>query len=115
MARSYPTDIIAQGRTVLESWQSIDAQLKFGTLTTEGMDGQLEQAAPIERQIDKLEGLLTDMRNQRDALYAGLWDSVTRVRVGMKAIYGRDSSQYEMVGGTRFSERKPTSRYKPAA
>jgi len=28
----------------------------------------------------------------------------------MKAIYGDDSSQYEMIGGTRLSERKSPAR-----
>ena len=43
----------------------------------------------------KLEAQLTDKRNQRDALYTAIWDKVKRVRNGMKAIYGDDSSQYK--------------------
>jgi hypothetical protein len=39
-----------------------------------------------------------------------LWDKVKRVRKGVKANYGDDSSQYEMVGGTRTSERQPRTR-----
>lgn len=50
------------------------------------------------------------MRNQRDALIAMTWDQVKRVRTGVKGIYGDDSSEYEMVGGTRLSDRKPRSR-----
>jgi hypothetical protein len=49
---------------------------------------------------------LTDKRNQRDALYTQIWDKVKRVRNGKKGIYGDDSSQYEVIGGTRLSERK---------
>jgi hypothetical protein len=33
-----------------------------------------------------------------------------RVRAGVKANYGDDSQQYEMVGGTRMSERKTPRR-----
>jgi hypothetical protein len=56
------------------------------------------------------------MRNQRDALYTELWDKVKRARSGVKANYGDDSSQHEMVGGTRLSERKsPTRKTKSAA
>lgn len=58
----------------------------------------------------KLEAQLTDKRNQRDALYTSIWDKVKRVRNGVKAIYGDDSSQYEMIGGTRLSERKTPTR-----
>jgi hypothetical protein len=39
-----------------------------------------------------------------------MWDKVKRVRAGVKANYGDDSSQYEMVGGTRLSERKSPTR-----
>lgn len=34
--------------------------------------------------------------------YEGLWDKVKRVRNSVKANYGDDSSQYEMVGGMRL-------------
>jgi len=58
---------------------------------------------------------LTDKRNQRDATNTALWDKVKRARNGIKANYGDDSSQYEMVGGTRASERKPRTRKAVAA
>ncbi len=56
--------------------------------------------------MDALGAQLTDARNRRDALYTAIWSKVKRVRSGVKGIYGDDSSQYEMVGGTRLSERK---------
>jgi hypothetical protein len=66
--------------------------------------------------MNTLEAQLTNLRNQRDTLYTELWDKLKRVRNGVKANYGDDSSQYEMVGGTRRSERKaPTRKIKTAA
>ena len=54
-------------------------------------------------------------RNQRDLVYNGMWDKIKRVRAGVKANYGDDSQQFEMVGGTRTSERKsPTRKAVPA-
>ena len=35
---------------------------------------------------------------------------ISRARMGIKVIYGDDSSEYEMVGGTRLSDRKPVAR-----
>ena len=67
-------------------------------------------AATLESQMASLEAQLTDARNRRDALYTGIWDKVKRVRNGVKAMYGDDASQYEMIGGTRLSERKPPTR-----
>jgi hypothetical protein len=66
--------------------------------------------------VNALEAQITNMRNQRDTLYMELWDKLKRVRNGVKANYGDDSSQYEMVGGTRRSERKsPVRKAKTAA
>jgi hypothetical protein len=46
----------------------------------------------------------------------GVWDKVKRVRAGVKSIYGDDSSEWEMIGGTRLSERKsPTRRVQVTA
>ena len=56
------------------------------------------------------EDQLTNLRNQRDTINQSLWDKVKRARAGVKANYGDDSSQYEMVGGTRLSERKSARR-----
>jgi hypothetical protein len=39
-----------------------------------------------------------------------MWGKVKRARAGVKANFGDNSSQYEMVGGTRLSERKPRTR-----
>ena len=61
-----------------------------------------------------METELTDKRNQRDDVCVTLWDQVKRARSGMKAIYGDDSSQYEMIGGTRVSDRKAPVRKKAA-
>src|SRR3972149_11255307 len=84
---------------------SLAGILGAGTLT---MD--INQARGIEEQMTNLENQLTNLRNQRDAINQFLWDKVKRGRAGVKANYGDDSSQYEMVGGTRLSERKSARR-----
>lgn len=62
-------------------------------------------SATLESEMSRLEAQLTDKRNQRDTLYTQIWDKVKRVRNGVKGIYGDDSSQYEMIGGTRLRVR----------
>jgi hypothetical protein len=49
---------------------------------------------------------LADKRNQREQLCIAIWDKVKRVRASVRGIYGDDSTQYELVGGTRMSDRK---------
>lgn len=44
----------------------------------------------------------------------GLWESIKRMRTSIKGLYGDDSSEYKLVGGTRRNEYKRTPR-KPQA
>ncbi len=106
----YPTDVLEQAQSVANAWDQIDEEMAFGELTLSALTGELSSAAPIQSQMDALETQLTDLRNQRDTLFVSIWDKVKRVRNGVKANYGDDSSQYEMVGGTRLSERKSPTR-----
>ena len=109
-AKPYPTDILEQAQSVLNAWRQIDETMTVGTLAVGTLAADITQAAETASQLDALETQLTDLRNQRDTLYTELWDKVKRVRSGVKADYGDDSSQYEMVGGTRRSERKSPAR-----
>ncbi len=102
-----PEVIVAEG---LEAWKKIDPALTIGNLTQAALAADLERVRSLQAGLDKLDAQLTDRRNQRDAALASLWDKVKRVRSGVKAIYGDDSSRYEMVGGTRKSEREKAMR-----
>jgi len=104
--KSYPNDVIEQAQVVSNAWTQISPSLAFGSLNASALNATLSAATAVQAQITSLETQLIDLRNQRDDLNAGIWDVVKRVRAGMKAIYGDDSSQYEMIGGTRMSERK---------
>jgi hypothetical protein len=82
----------------------------FGAMTANAFSVEIGLTTSLEAQITALEAQLTDKRNQRDAQKLVLWERTKRVRNAVKGIYGDDSSQYEMVGGTRLSERKPRKR-----
>jgi hypothetical protein len=53
------------------------------------------------------------LRNHRDDQTVKVNELCTRARSGVRAFFGPDSSEYELVGGTRTSERKKPQR-KPA-
>jgi hypothetical protein len=89
---------------------TIDADLAFGDLTQAVFATDLTKAREIQQQIDALNAQLTDLQNQSEAMSAKVWDNVKRARASVKGIYGDDSSQYEMVGGTRASDRKKPAR-----
>ena len=108
--RHYPTDVIDQANAVLWGWNQIGSTVTFGTLNIIQLTTDVNAYAPLEAEIGKLEILLNEKRMQRDALSLAVWDKVKRVRSSVRGIYGDDSAQYEHVGGTRMSERKPRSR-----
>jgi hypothetical protein len=115
MAKNHPSDVLNQAQIVLQGWNQIGPTVNFGTLTLSAFTTEITAASTIESDLIRLEAQLTDKRNQRDAAYTALWDKVKRIRNGVKANYGDDSSQLEMVGGTRTSERKAPSRKAVAA
>ena len=108
--KPYPTDVVSQAQTVLQVWGQINSSLAFGPVSVGALNAEILTAKELETNLTKLEASLTDLRNQRDTLSASLWDKVKRVRSGFKANFGDDSSQYEMIGGTRASERKSAKR-----
>lgn len=104
--KNFPTDILAQTKDVLAACRQIDPGMKAGALTQAAFADELSQAQAIQSQIQALELQLTGLRNKRDERLAGMWDTVKRVRATVKGTYGDDSSEYELVGGTRMSERR---------
>jgi hypothetical protein len=110
IAKNYPSDVLEQANTVLTAINQIDEEISFGDVNHAMLTADVNQIGPVMTQIIQLETQLTDVRNQRDAISQNIWDKIKRIRLGVKANYGDDSSQYEMVGGTRLSDRKPRSR-----
>ena len=114
MSKPYPADVLHQMDAAIASWQAIDPTLKFGDLSLEMMQSVLEQGEALRNRINALETQLTDLRNQRDAVYHTGWKYINRLRDGIYGHYGDDSSEYQIVGRIRLSERKPRSkRVKP--
>ena len=112
----FPSDVVSQSESIKNAWAQINATLTFGSLDLQSLAADIENTTILLSEIDKLETQLLNKANRRNELYATLWDTVKRVRAGVKAAYGDDSSEYEMVGGTRISERKsPRRTVSPAA
>ena len=83
-------------------------------LTQEELAAEVIQTRDILAQISQLETQLTSLRNKRDDRLANMWETIKRTRTTVKGQYGDDSSEYEMVGGTRMSDRKKAVRKEPA-
>ena len=111
----YPFDAMDQAKDVVQGWKTFDATFKVGDLTCAALEGEVNAALGLQDQIDALEKQLTDLRNRRDAKAASIWEMVKRVRSTVKGLFGDNSSQYELVGGTRLSERKKSGKKTPPA
>ena len=112
-SKFYPTNILDQAEDVLTGWKQIDPELKVGMLTPEAFAEALISTKELQSQINGLEKRMTTIRKQRDDQLKALWDSVKRARSSVKGMYGDDSSQYKLVGGTRMSDRKRPVRKLP--
>jgi hypothetical protein len=112
--KNFPADTLEQATTVLTACKQIDSDLKLGTITQKDFGDTIAHVQAMQTQINQLEIQLLNLRNRRDDQIAGTWETVKRVRATVKGMYGDDSSEYEMVGGTRMSERKKSIRKQAA-
>ena len=102
----YPINVLSRAKRIAVAWDRIEMIAAPGVFTKSTFAADITQAEAIESQIRNAELELADLRNQRDALYLSLWDKVKRVYACVKGIYGDDSTQYEIVGRKRASQRK---------
>jgi hypothetical protein len=112
-SKKYPSNILDQTTDTLAACQQIDPELRAGSFTQAALSEALANARTCQSQLAALEIQLTDLRNKRDAQLTEMWDAIKRVRATVKGIYGDDSPQYDLVGGTRRSERKRATRRLP--
>ena len=112
--RSYPTDVLAQVTEILAACKQIGPDLQAGQLTQAALSEALTDARHCQSDIAALEMQLSALRNKRDERLTQLWDAVKRVRATVKGTFGDDSPEYELMGGTRISERKRPTRRPPA-
>ena len=110
MSKPYPTDLVRKLQAAVVTWKHIDPALTIGNLSLAELEATCERCEELKQELISAENKLTDLRDQRDEAYGTGWSYITRMRAGIKGIYGDDSSEYEMAGGTRRSERKPRSR-----
>jgi hypothetical protein len=111
--KNFPSNLLKLAQDVLVGWTQVSATLEFGMLNQASLTAEITAATALEAEISRLEIQLADKRNQRTLLYTSMWDKIKRIRAGVKATYGDDSQQFEMVGGTRSSERKSPRRAVP--
>jgi hypothetical protein len=106
----YPSDTLKQALRIASAWQEIEPTLQIGKLTLQAFEADMQAVQDLQQKIIQLQHELVEVRNRRDEIGIGLWDHITRTRSFIKGVYGADSTEYELAGGTRKSERKKPRR-----
>ena len=102
----YPTDTLKQALNIINLWDHIGTVPIVGPQGYEILRADLATAQELKEKIKRLETELLSVRNERDAACIQIWKQVTRARAGVKAVYGDDSTEYQLAGGTRLRDRK---------
>jgi hypothetical protein len=112
MARQRRTSpALATARNRLAGLNQITPAPNLGpNLTVPAYQTVINDTAAIEDSHGQLAAQMDDSSNRFDAQDALLTDWNRRMLSAVEAQYGPDSSEYEMVGGTRRSERKKPAR-----
>ena len=85
----------------------------FGpALSVEAFEAEVTGYATDETSYNQDVAALDDKTNRLDTRESGLKDLSLRITAAVKAQFGPDSSEYELVGGTRRSDRKKPVRKK---
>ncbi len=111
---SKKTSIDSQAESIVEGM--LKAKISVGKeLTAESVRSTLTKVEAHAKEADDAARTRAIAVNAREAARRDLRTVVKRVRALVKGTYGEDSTEYELVGGTRTSERKkPVRRLKSA-
>ena|SRR5215207_206733 len=108
--KSIPLNLTEQAASIQDAWGRIDAKMTLGKVSLTSLMTDIETLRGIESDLVSLENQMIALREQRDVQRQATWDKVKGVRSMVKVVYGDDSLEYELMGGTRRSERKYTRR-----
>ena len=91
--------------------QEVPTEPDFGpALSVPAYEAEMNGYAADETSYNQDLAALDDKQNRLDARESGLKDLNLRIQAAVKAQFGPDSSEYELVGGTRRSDRKKPKR-----
>jgi hypothetical protein len=105
------SSVLQTARERLAGLKKFRTEPDFGAaLTVASYETEINGYAADENSYNEDLAALDDKQNRLDARQSGLNDLNQRIQAAVKAQFGSDSSEYELVGGTRRSERKKPTR-----
>ena len=105
--------ILQTARERLAGFKQFRTPPNFGpALSVEAYEAEINGYATDEDSYNQDLAALDDKQNRLDAREKGLSDLNLRMLAAVKAQHGPDSSEFELAGGTRRSDRKKPVRKK---
>ena len=105
-------EILAGADQLIRVWTA-NPTLSVGDVTLPMFQTKVTTFRTTRAHTEDLRTQLTQSVNDGNAQADEILDLTVRGRGGAKAQFGRDSTQYEQLGGTRSSDRKPPKRKSP--
>jgi hypothetical protein len=104
VSKSVPK-LLQEANEVKKALEKIGAGLPE-SISAEGVEAKIVALETAVSELDALNAERTRLVNAKADQTGGLNDYLVQVRSAVKGVFGADSSEYDMVGGTRTSERK---------
>ncbi len=84
----------------------IKLNMRIILISAEGVEAKIVALETVVSDLNALNAERTRLVNAKADQAGGLSDYLVQVRSAVKGVFGANSSEYDMVGGTRTSERK---------
>lgn len=97
--------LLQEAGRVKEALEKIGDGLPAGASVTE-LEAKITALDTAVSELDALNAERTRLVNMKREQAQLLSDYIVQIRLAVKVAYGPDSSEYEMTGGTRASQRK---------
>ncbi|HXI23481.1 MAG TPA: hypothetical protein VNG71_06375 [Pyrinomonadaceae bacterium] len=108
--------VLETARQRLAGLNSINPPPTFGpNITRTSFSAAVDSFDQKLRSYNEAVAALDDLQNDLDTDETNLRELNTRILSAVEAQYGPDSSEYELVGGTRTSERKKSTPKAPGS
>src|SRR4051794_25250394 len=105
-------DVQAQGNQLSRVWAD-NPELALGDLTQKQFGDMVKAFTAARTEVDDLRNQLTRAINDLNAKAAEILATTVRARSVARGQFGPNSTQYEQLGGTRASDRKPRTKKQP--
>lgn len=105
-------DIEADGDTLLRVWND-NQELSLGDVTREAFNTMMGEFRTARSGLENLRTQMTAAVNNVNERAKTIKGITVRGRAAARGQFGGNSTQYEQLGGTRTSDRKPRKKKTP--